>query len=194
MQAVDFQFAATSDATTIDATTIDATTADATTAEGRRSRSCPSWMSTLVSVSAAWSNAPSPPTDWPTSWTASPWTVAIRPCYAAATALSRPGQTMRDRAGARVGLAFIPPGRPWRNGYIESFNGRLRDECLNITLFWPLTQARAVITDWKDEYNHHRRHSQPWATKPQPTTLPPAPTDNGLSQPLAQFARSRHMT
>ena len=47
----------------------------------------------------------------------------------------------RDWAGERVGLAFIPPGQPWRNGYIESFNGRLRDECLNITLFWSLTQA-----------------------------------------------------
>lgn len=68
-------------------------------------------------------------------------------------------QTMRDWAGGRVGLAFIPPGQPWRNGYIESFNGRLRDECLNITLFWSLTQARIVISDWKQEYNHHRRHS-----------------------------------
>ncbi|MEV4605076.1 IS3 family transposase [Amycolatopsis sp. NPDC049253] len=67
--------------------------------------------------------------------------------------------TLREWAGERVGLAFIPPGEPWRNGYIESFNGRLRDECLNITLFWSLTQARVVISDWKDEYNHHRRHS-----------------------------------
>lgn len=66
---------------------------------------------------------------------------------------------MRDWAGERVGLVFIPPGQPWRNGHIESFNGRLRDECLNINLFWSLTQARVVISDWKDEYNHHRRHS-----------------------------------
>ena len=48
---------------------------------------------------------------------------------------------MADWAGERVGLAFIPPGEPWRNGYIESFNGRVRDECLNINLFWSLTQA-----------------------------------------------------
>ena len=66
---------------------------------------------------------------------------------------------MADWAGERTGLAFIPPGQPWRNGYIESFNGRLRDECLNINLFWSLTQARVVIGDWKDAYNHHRRHS-----------------------------------
>jgi transposase InsO family protein len=66
---------------------------------------------------------------------------------------------MRDWAGERAGLAFIPPGQPWRNGYIESFNGRVRDECLNLTQFWSLTQARVVITDWKTEYNELRRHS-----------------------------------
>ena len=56
---------------------------------------------------------------------------------------------MADWADQRTGLAFIPPGQPWRNGYIESFNGRLRDECLNINIFWSLTHARVVITDWK---------------------------------------------
>ena len=66
---------------------------------------------------------------------------------------------MTDWAGQRTGLAFIPPGQPWRNGYAESFNGRVRDECLNINEFWSLTHARIVITDWKTEYNHHRRHS-----------------------------------
>jgi putative transposase len=66
---------------------------------------------------------------------------------------------MADWAGERVGLAFIPPGQPWRNGYIESFNGRLRDECLNLHLFWSLAHTRVVISDWKTEYNHHRRHS-----------------------------------
>jgi len=66
---------------------------------------------------------------------------------------------MADWASERVGLAFIPPGEPWRNGYVESFNGRLRDECLNIELFWSLAHARVVITDWKTEYNQHRPHS-----------------------------------
>jgi len=66
---------------------------------------------------------------------------------------------MADWAGERVGLSFIPPGEPWRNGYVESFNSRVRDECLNINLFWSLAQARVVITDWKDDYNHRRRHS-----------------------------------
>ncbi len=66
---------------------------------------------------------------------------------------------MSDWAGERTGLSFIPPGEPWRNGYVESFNSRVRDECLNINLFWSLTHAKIVITDWKTEYNHHRRHS-----------------------------------
>jgi putative transposase len=66
---------------------------------------------------------------------------------------------MADWAGEQVGLSFIPPGEPWRNGYIESFNSRVRDECLNINQFWSLVHARVVITDWKDEYNKHRPHS-----------------------------------
>jgi hypothetical protein len=39
------------------------------------------------------------------------------------------------------------PGEPWRNGYVESFNSRIRDECLNINSFWSLAQARVVIGD-----------------------------------------------
>ncbi len=66
---------------------------------------------------------------------------------------------MADWAAGQVGLHFIPPGEPWRNGYIESFNSRIRDECLNINSFWSLAQARVVISDWKHDYNHHRRHS-----------------------------------
>jgi putative transposase len=45
---------------------------------------------------------------------------------------------MADWAGERVGLRFIPPGQPWRNGYVESFNSRVRDECLSINVFWSL--------------------------------------------------------
>jgi putative transposase len=66
---------------------------------------------------------------------------------------------MADRAGDRVGPSFIPPGEPWRNGYVESFNSRVRDECLNINIFWSLPQARVAISDWKEDYNQHRRHS-----------------------------------
>ena len=62
-------------------------------------------------------------------------------------------------SGRRRGLSFVLPGEPWRAGYVESFNGRVRDECLNINMFWSLAHARVVITDWKDDYNHRRRHS-----------------------------------
>jgi putative transposase len=67
--------------------------------------------------------------------------------------------TVAEWADSHVGLYFIPPGEPWRNGYIESFNSRVRDECLNINSFWSLAHARVVISDWKYDYNHGRRHS-----------------------------------
>jgi transposase InsO family protein len=66
---------------------------------------------------------------------------------------------MADWAHGQFGRHFIPPGQPWRNGYVESFNSQVRDECLNINSFWSLTQARVVISDWKHDYNHRRRHS-----------------------------------
>jgi transposase InsO family protein len=66
---------------------------------------------------------------------------------------------MTDWARDHIDLHFIPPGEPWRNGYVESFNSRVRDECLNINTFWSLTQARIVIGDWKHDYNNHHRHS-----------------------------------
>ena len=68
-------------------------------------------------------------------------------------------EAMADWAGTRTGLSYIPPGSPWRNGYVESFNSRMRDECLNINSFYSLLHAQVIIGDWKDEYNHHRRHS-----------------------------------
>ena len=68
-------------------------------------------------------------------------------------------EAVADWAGTRTGLSYIPPGQPWRNGYVESFNSRLRDECLNINSFYSLLHAQVVISDWKHEYNHERRHS-----------------------------------
>ena len=54
--------------------------------------------------------------------------------------------------------AYITPGSPWENGYIESFNARLRDELLNETLCTSLAQVRAVLAAWKDDYNNVRPH------------------------------------
>ena len=54
---------------------------------------------------------------------------------------------------------FIPPGQPWRNGYVESFNGRLRDECLSVNQSHSLNHAKGIIGIWKEEYNTIRPHS-----------------------------------
>jgi len=65
----------------------------------------------------------------------------------------------------RVEWHYIAPGRPMQNGFIESFNGRLRDELLNETLFTSLVQARIAIALWRSDYNTARPHSQiAWQT------------------------------
>jgi putative transposase len=58
-----------------------------------------------------------------------------------------------------VKLSFIRPGRPMENAYIESFNGRFRDECLNTNWFINLKHAREIIEDWRKDYNEVRPHS-----------------------------------
>jgi putative transposase len=57
-----------------------------------------------------------------------------------------------------VKLDFIRPGKPTENGFIESFNGRLRDECLNANEFVTIDHVRAVLEAWRHDYNHHRPH------------------------------------
>lgn len=54
---------------------------------------------------------------------------------------------------------FIEPGSPWENGYCESFNGKLRDECLNGEIFYSLKEAQVVIEQWRNFYNTERPHS-----------------------------------
>jgi putative transposase len=54
---------------------------------------------------------------------------------------------------------YIQPGKPMQNGFVESFNGSFRDECLNETLFSSLAEARSQITAWKEDYNRNRPHS-----------------------------------
>src|ERR1700704_5612763 len=54
---------------------------------------------------------------------------------------------------------FIAPGKPMQNGFCESFNGRMRDELLNESLFFGLDHARTRIADWADDYNEQRPHS-----------------------------------
>jgi putative transposase len=60
---------------------------------------------------------------------------------------------------AGTNTAYIEPGSPWENPFVESFNGRLRDELLNIEEFGSLTEAKIIIEDWRIEYNTYRPHS-----------------------------------
>lgn len=62
-----------------------------------------------------------------------------------------------ERLGVRT--AFIEPGSPWENGYIESFNGKLRDELLNREVFYNLKEAEVLVENWRIEYNTIRPHS-----------------------------------
>jgi transposase InsO family protein len=54
---------------------------------------------------------------------------------------------------------YISPGSPWENAYIESFIGKFRKECVDRYLFYTLEEARSIIEDWRQEYNHYRPHS-----------------------------------
>lgn len=60
---------------------------------------------------------------------------------------------------AKIEWHYIAPGKPMQNGFIESFNGKLRDEKLNDTLFTTLHQARVELATWRNDYNHRRPHS-----------------------------------
>jgi putative transposase len=68
-------------------------------------------------------------------------------------------QALQQFCDGKTGMAYIPPGTPWNNGYIESFNNRLRKECLNRNHWNTLLEARVVIGDFKHEHNHRHRHS-----------------------------------
>ena len=59
----------------------------------------------------------------------------------------------------RVEWHYIAPGKPTHNGFVESFNGRMRDELLNKTLFFTVRQARSTLARWVDDYNAERPHS-----------------------------------
>jgi putative transposase len=68
--------------------------------------------------------------------------------------------TLRDYCRlAGTTTAYIEPGSPWQNPFVESFNGRLRDELLNIEEFACITEAKAIIEDWRIQYNTYRPHS-----------------------------------
>jgi putative transposase len=96
----------------------------------------------------------------------------IRELEAVIARRGRPATCVSDNGTELTGMAvlrwcqemqiewhYIAPGKPTQNAFIESFNGRLRDELLNETLFTTLAQVRAVLAAWKDDYNTVRPHS-----------------------------------
>jgi putative transposase len=93
-----------------------------------------------------------------------------------------------------VSTLFIEPGSPWENGYVESFNGKLRDECLNRELFTTLVEAKVLIEQWRNEYNQIRPHSSCGYRPPAPEAILPLnlgsatlhPNPMALTQELVQ--------
>ena len=81
-------------------------------------------------------------------------------------------QKLLGKVGVKT--LYIEPGSPWENGYNESFNGRLRDECLNVELFNNLMEAKIIIERWRVHYNTIRPHSSLRYRPPAPQTFLPA--------------------
>jgi putative transposase len=76
-----------------------------------------------------------------------------------------------------VGTLYIEPGSPWENGYLESFNGKLRDELLNVEIFDTLLEAKVLIERWRIHYNTVRPHSALGYRPPAPEAIHPWPKD-----------------
>tara|TARA_R110002072_G_scaffold303025_1_gene491458 strand:+ start:3138 stop:3899 length:762 start_codon:yes stop_codon:yes gene_type:complete len=92
---------------------------------------------------------------------------------------------------ARTGVKtlFIAPGSPWENGYNESFNGKLRDELLNMEIFHTLKEAKVLIENWRRHYNTVRPHSALAYRPPAPETVLPAVDDPAYAR---QWLRPEH--
>ena len=87
----------------------------------------------------------------------------------------------------RIKTIYIEPGSPWQNGFVESFHGRFRDECLNREQLWTLTEARVVVGDYRQEYNQVRPHSRLGYESPAifAAQSDPSPAPVGLRPPSA---------
>jgi transposase InsO family protein len=84
-----------------------------------------------------------------------------------------------------VGTLFIEPGSPWENGYVESFNGKLRDELLNQEIFYTLREAQILIERWRNEYNTFRPHSSLGYRPPAPEAIASMPLGSATLRPPA---------
>jgi len=87
----------------------------------------------------------------------------------------------------KVGVTtlFIEPGSPWENGYVESFNGKMRDELLNREVFATLLEAKVLVEQWRREYNQVRPHSSLNYLPPAPEVITP-PEQEPLTLGLVQ--------
>jgi transposase InsO family protein len=85
--------------------------------------------------------------------------------------------------------AYIAPGSPWENGFIESFNARLRDELLDGEIFYSLREAQVVIESWRRHYNQVRPHASLGYRAPTPEVIVPA-----LAARMTGLSRSTPLT
>ena len=84
-----------------------------------------------------------------------------------------------------VKTLFIDPGSPWENGYVESFNGKMRDELLNREIFYTLDEAKTLVERWRHVYNRIRPHSSLGYRPPAPETKEPWPPGFAPLRPTA---------
>lgn len=97
----------------------------------------------------------------------------------------------------RVAWHYIEPGKPVQNAFIESFNSRFRDQCLNEHAFLNLAEAREIIANWRDDYNFLRPHSSLGALTPMEFVArqgdgPPEQAQGSADRPLAPPPRFGH--
>ncbi len=85
-----------------------------------------------------------------------------------------------------VKTLYIEPGSPWENGYIESFNGKLRDELLNVEIFTTLSEAQVLIENWRKDYNQIRPHSALGYRPPAPEAMMSAYDSTSLTLSVVQ--------
>ena len=88
-----------------------------------------------------------------------------------------------------VNPLFIEPGSPWENGYVESFNGRMRDELLNREIFYTLDEAKVLVERWRHVYNRIRPHSSLGYRPPAPDTKEPWPPGFAPLRPSSMVPR-----
>jgi putative transposase len=87
-----------------------------------------------------------------------------------------------------VKTLYIEPGSPWENGYVELFNGKLRDELLDGELFYTLQEAKVLIERWRSEYNKFWPHSSLGYQPPAPEAVEIGPPISRFSTPNTELA------